>query len=107
MVFKKTLQALVLGTALALSGCENDSSIVDGQVYEKMYHPAYTDTIFMPMKIGDSTILIPMNDYHHESYEIRFQKNVNGRRIIGSRKVEKTEFEKVKIGDNYGLEKIE
>lgn len=68
----------------------------EGQVIDKSYHSAYTTM----MRCG--TVLMPQ--YHSENYQIKIQKEIEGKMKSIWISVDKDTYHNTRIGDYYGKE---
>lgn len=76
---------------------EKDYGVKEGQVIDKDYHSAYTTM----MSCGKS--LIPQ--YHPEQYQIKIQKEIDGKIKSIWVTVDRDTYHKINVGDYYnGME---
>lgn len=75
---------------------ENDYGVKEGKVVDKDYRSAYTTM----MRSG--RVLVPQ--YHPESYQIKIQKEIEGKMKSIWMNVDKDTYHNIKIGDYYGKE---
>ena len=72
---------------------EKDYGVKEGQVIDKNYHSAYTTM----MSCGKS--LIPQ--YHPEQYQIKIQKEIDGKIKSIWVTVDRDTYHKINVGDYY------
>lgn len=78
-----------------------DYGTKEGTIIDKSYHQAYTTTEYTTSNINNSTIRIPQQIYHPETYNIKIQKQDGAKLKECWIQITALEYEKYKIGDYY------
>ena len=92
---KRKLALMAMCVAL-LTGC--CGTIRSGVIVDKQYRPAVTT--YMPMRIGNSTILMPVR--HPENYSITVEgKTEEGKKATRVVDVTKEEWQSLSVGDDW------
>ncbi|HML73348.1 MAG TPA: hypothetical protein PKB02_02510 [Anaerohalosphaeraceae bacterium] len=106
----KTVAFWLLVFIPLLAGCGKDP-ITEGEIYEKIYEPAHTDTYLQPIMVCDgettSVTWLPMTEYDDEDFIIRFKAYVDGEHRTRTLFVNKQIYERVSVGDWFVLAKFE
>jgi len=62
------IAVLLVACMVCLSGC--GPAVTEGVVVSKDYRAPYTSTWYYPMNIGDTTMIMPMTNYHQAEWAL-------------------------------------
>ena len=79
-----------------------DYGVKEGIIIDKQYNREFTTTTYTTTYSGDTQIIIPVQQYHPESYTIKIQKEEGQEVKEIWINVTPSEYEKLNIGDYYG-----
>lgn len=96
---------IIIVALFGIIGCsiytDIDYGTKQGTIIDKKYNAAYTSTTYTSTYTGKTTISIPVTRYNPENYNIKIQKEDNGKTKECWVQITKEEYNKYKIGDYY------
>ena len=101
IIYKTLLLITIIAiTLFLLTGC--GYGIKQGIIVDKQYHPEYTTYTYTTSNIGNSTIRIPTPIHHSETYNLKIQKEEDGKTKECWIQITEEEYSRYNIGDYYG-----
>jgi hypothetical protein len=97
-----TMKYLLLLPLLTLFSCRHLSN---GVVVEKSYEPERTYMMFIPMRVGKTTTLLPVVMYDGADYIITIRGEYEGETLEETYYVDSRRYDTVKTGDLFCVDK--
>lgn len=99
----KVLMAVIVLVSLFTFGCGN--KLDEGEVYEKEFKPAYTQTLFIPLVISNGkssiTTLVPYFYHYPDRYVIRIKAFKDNDWLTNEIYVTQNVYDSIVIGSEF------
>lgn len=102
-MIRKVLMAVIVLVSLFTFGCGN--KLDEGEVYEKEFKPAYTQTLFIPLVISNgkssTTTLVPYFYHYPDRYVIRIKAFKDNDWLTNEIYVTQNVYDSIVIGSEF------